>query len=147
MSCRSKEQLNKRVDTIASKQNSRIQIIQKELSALEKRIHCLVTNSTTVNTAILVINQFLSQGIQWEVLKEQVEMFKKKPYNVFHHVKSLDLEHNRVKLELPYDNEEEEEEEEEERCMNVDVELSMNCNNNIALLYKQKKEMEVKLVG
>lgn len=137
--------MNKRVDTIASKQNSRIQIIQKELSALEKRIHCLVTNSTTVNTAILVINQFLSQGIQWEVLKDQVEMFKKKPYNVFHHIKSLDLEHNRVKLELPYDNEEEEEEE-EERCMNVDVELSMNCNNNIASLYKQKKEMEVKLV-
>ena len=28
----------------------------------------------------------------------------------------------------------------------MDVELSLNCNNNIALLYKQKKEIEEKLV-
>ena len=35
---------------------------------------------------------------------------------------------------------------EKSRQINVDVELSLNCNNNIALLYKQKKELEEKLV-
>lgn len=150
---RSKEQLNKRVDNIANKQNSRIRIIQKELSMVEKRIHCLITNSSIVNTAIVIINQFLSQGIQWNVLRDQVEQYKKQPYNIFHHVKYLDLDHNRIKLELPFIRDEEEEEEydedeemeEDDRTLNVDIELSMNCNNNIALMYKQKKEMEAKL--
>ena len=100
------------MDNIATKQNSRIQVIEKELSFIEKRIHCLITNSTIVNTAIMIINQFLSQGIQWTVLQEQVEMYKKKPYNIFHHVKMLDLEHNRIKLELPYIPDEDEGEDE-----------------------------------
>lgn len=148
MPSRSKEQVNKRVDNITNKQNARIQYIQKDLSMVEKRIHCLITNSSIVNTAIVVINQFLSQGIQWDVLRDQVEEFKKKPHNIFHYVKSLDLNHNRIKLELPYIPDEEEDEEEDEegdRTLNVDIELSMNCNNNIELLYKQKKEMEEKL--
>ena len=56
-----------------------------------------------MNTAIVVINQYLSQGIQWSLLQEQIAMFKQRSYNVFHHVKQLDLEHNRVKLEFPDD--------------------------------------------
>ena len=154
---RSKEQANKRVDTIAHKQNSRIADITKQLHLIEKRIHCLITNSTIVNTAILIINQFLSQGIQWTMLKDQVDQYKKKPYNIFHHIDSLDLDHNRIRLSLPNmsmddDDEEmdedgdEEMEDEDDTTLLIDVELSMNCNNNIELLYKQKKEMEVKLV-
>ena len=153
---RSKEQANKRVDTIAHKQNSRIADITKQLHLIEKRIHCLITNSTIVNTAILIINQFLSQGVQWTMLKDQIDQYKKKPYNIFHHIDSLDLDHNRIRLSLPNismdddddvdNNEEEEIEEEDDSTLLIDVELSMNCNNNIELLYKQKKEMEVKLV-
>ena len=133
-----------------------------------------------MNTAIVVINQYLSQGVQWDVLQEQVRVFKQKPYNVFHHIKSLDLEHNRMKMVFEVVDDEEwglwgdvsgsesdrsgEEDVSEEddvsedgksdgksdaeksHQINVDVELSLNCNNNIALLYKQKKELEEKLV-
>ena len=109
-----------------------------------------------------------------------MRVFKQKPYNVFHHIKSLDLEHNRMKMVFEVVDDEEwglwgdvsgsesdrsgEEDVSEEddvsedgksdgksdaeksHQINVDVELSLNCNNNIALLYKQKKELEEKLV-
>ena len=152
--------------TINQKQEERIRILENELRAVSKRVSALFNNASIVNTAIVVVNQFLSQGVQWDVLQEQVRQFKQKPYNVFHHIKSLDLEHNRMKMEFDDDeesdeendeenenenendeeNENENENENEERRINVDVELSLNCNNNIALLYKQKKEIEEKLV-
>ena len=151
---RSKEAIDKKVLTINQKQEERIRILENELRAVSKRVSALFNNASIVNTAIVVVNQFLSQGVQWDVLQEQVRQFKQKPYNVFHHIKSLDLEHNRMKMEFDDDEESDEENDEEneneneneERRINVDVELSLNCNNNIALLYKQKKEIEEKLV-
>jgi hypothetical protein len=154
LTCRSKEAIEKKVNTIAVKQDQRVKAIQEELLQLQRRINVMFNNSTIVNTAILVINKYLSQGVQWNVLEEQVRLFKQKPYNVFHHIKSLDLEHNRMKMEFECDDDDDDDEENEEEendnesgYVNVDVELSMNANNNIALLYKQKKEMEDKLVG
>ena len=154
LTCRSKEAIDKKVLTINQKQEERIRILDNELRAVSKRVSALFNNASIVNTAIVVVNQFLSQGVQWDVLQEQVRQFKQKPYNVFHHIKSLDLEHNRMKMEFDDDEESEESDEEndsenddnEEHRINVDVELSLNCNNNIALLYKQKKEIEEKLV-
>ena len=73
-----------------------------------RRIRALQSFPTVVNTAIVVLNQWLSQGVQWSVLEEQVKQLKQRPYNVFHHVKQLDLEHNRVKLEFDDDFEDDE---------------------------------------
>ena len=177
---RSREAIDKKVLTISQKQDERIRSLERELHEVTRRVSALFANASIVNTAIVVINQYLSQGVQWDVLQEQVRVFKQKPYNVFHHIKSLDLEHNRMKMVFEVVDDEEwglwgdvsgsesdrsgEEDVSEEddvsedgksdgksdaeksHQINVDVELSLNCNNNIALLYKQKKELEEKLV-
>lgn len=162
---RSREAIDKKVLTINQKQEERIHSLERELHELSRRVNALFANASIVNTAIVVINQYLSQGVQWDVLQEQVRVFKQKPYNVFHHIKSLDLEHNRMKMvfEALEDSSSEEDasssedddlsdrdalgREEKNSQINVDIELSLNCNNNIALLYKQKKELEEKLVA
>lgn len=176
---RSREAIDKKVLTISQKQEERIRSLERELREVTRRVSALFANASVVNTAIVVINQYLSQGVQWDVLQEQVRAFQQKPYNVFHHIKSLDLEHNRMKMvfevvddewglwggvsgsesgvsgEEDGSGEEDVSEDdaddgksdaEKNHQINVDVELSLNCNNNIALLYKQKKELEEKLV-
>ena len=91
------------METISAKQDSRIRSLRYEITLCKHRIHALLSHPDIVNTAIGVINQYLSQGVQWSLLQEQIAMFKQRSYNVFHHVKQLDLEHNRVKLEFPDD--------------------------------------------
>ena len=152
---KARETIEKKATTIAEKQDSRVQALEEEIRVLEHRISVLFHHPDVVNTAIVVINQYLSQGTQWNVLEEQVKMFKQKPYNVFHHIHSLDLEHNRIRLQFENENEDSEEDEtssdsEEERddrstLVTVEVDLSCNCNNNIALMYSQKKELMDKL--
>ncbi|KAM7459005.1 hypothetical protein BLSTO_00224 [Blastocystis sp. subtype 1] len=167
---KSREAIDKKVLTISQKQEERIRSLERELHEVTRRVSALFANASIVNTAIVVINQYLSQGVQWDVLQEQVRVFKQKPYNVFHHIKSLDLEHNRMKMVFEVVDDEDEsdvsdmsageddvsedgksdgksdaKDAEKSRQINVDVELSLNCNNNIALLYKQKKELEEKL--
>ena len=100
---RSREAINKRVETISAKQSARIRALESEIAACRRRIRALQSYPTVVNTAIVVLNQYLSQGVQWSVLQEQVKLLKQRPYNVFHHIKQLDLEHNRVKLEFDDD--------------------------------------------
>ena len=95
---RSREAIDKKVLTISQKQDERIRSLERELHEVTRRVSALFANASIVNTAIVVINQYLSQGVQWDVLQEQVRVFKQKPYNVFHHIKSLDLEHNRMKM-------------------------------------------------
>lgn len=152
---KARENIDKKVNTIVEKQDLRVRALQDEIAALQRRINVLFRHPDVVNTAIVVINQYLSQGVQWNVLEEQVKLFKQKPYNVFHHIQSLDLEHNRIRLQFDddeddeYDEDSEEDSEEEaaprERKVSVEVDLSCNCNNNIAMLYAQKKELNDKL--
>lgn len=111
---RSREAINKRVETISAKQSARIRALESEIAACRRRIRALQSYPTIVNTAIVVLNQYLSQGVQWSVLQEQVKLLKQRPYNVFHHVKQLDLEHNRVKLEFDDDFEDDDEDDEDE---------------------------------
>ena len=103
MNRRSREAINKRVETISAKQSARIHALESEIVAVRRRIRALQSYPTVVNTAIVVLNQYLSQGVQWSVLEEQVKQLKQRPYNVFHHVKQLDLAHSRVKLEFDDD--------------------------------------------
>ena len=143
------------METISAKQSARIRALESEIAACRRRIRALQSYPTIVNTAIVVLNQYLSQGVQWSVLQEQVKLLKQRPYNVFHHVKQLDLEHNRVKLEFDDDFEDDDENEaklaagsgrsEGSHKINVDVELSLNCNQNISLLFSQKKDLQDKL--
>lgn len=155
---KARENIDKKVSTIVEKQDLRVRALQDEIAALQRRINVLFRHPDVVNTAIVVINQYLSQGVQWNVLEEQVKLFKQKPYNVFHHIQSLDLEHNRIRLQFDddddddddYDEDSEEEDAQEdamprERKVSVEVDLSCNCNNNIAMLYAQKKELNDKL--
>lgn len=156
---KARETIEKKANTIAEKQDSRVQALQEEIRALEHRISVLFHHPDVVNTAIVVINQYLSQGIQWNVLEEQVKMFKQKPYNVFHHIQALDLEHNRIRLQFDsddsdddnegsdtsYSSESENDNSNHTTRVTVEVDLSCNCNNNIALLYSQKKELMDKL--
>lgn len=97
------------METISAKQAARIRALESEIAMCRRRIRALQSFPTVVNTAIVVLNQWLSQGVQWSVLEEQVKQLKQRPYNVFHHVKQLDLEHNRVKLEFDDDFEDDDE--------------------------------------
>ena len=133
---RSREAINKRVETISAKQSARIRALESEIAACRRRIRALQSYPTIVNTAIVVLNQYLSQGVQWSVLQEQVKLLKQRPYNVFHHVKQLDLEHNRVKLEFDddfEDDDEEEEEDENDNLENEDDNLDENDENEAKL--------------
>ena len=69
---RSREAINKRVETISAKQSARIRALESEIAACRRRIRALQSYPTIVNTAIVVLNQYLSQGVQWSVLQEQV---------------------------------------------------------------------------
>ena len=111
---KARENIDKKVNTIVEKQDLRVRALQDEIAALQRRINVLFRHPDVVNTAIVVINQYLSQGVQWNVLEEQVKLFKQKPYNVFHHIQSLDLEHNRIRLQFDDDEDDEYDEDSEE---------------------------------
>lgn len=132
---RSREAINKRVETISAKQSARIRALESEIAACRRRIRALQSYPTIVNTAIVVLNQYLSQGVQWSVLQEQVKLLKQRPYNVFHHVKQLDLEHNRVKLEFDddFEDDDEEEEDEDDNLENEDDNLEDDEENEAKL--------------
>ena len=128
---RSREAINKRVETISAKQAARIRALESEIAACRRRIRALQSYPTIVNTAIVVLNQYLSQGVQWSVLQEQVKLLKQRPYNVFHHVKQLDLEHNRVKLEFDDDFDDDEDDNlEDEEDDNLENEKDDDENEN-----------------
>ena len=123
------------METISAKQSARIRALESEIAACRRRIRALQSYPTIVNTAIVVLNQYLSQGVQWSVLQEQVKLLKQRPYNVFHHVKQLDLEHNRVKLEFDddFEDDDDEEEDEDDNLENEDDNLDEDDENEATL--------------
>lgn len=151
---RAREAIEKRVETIATKQDGRVQALVAERAALALRIEALMQNLTLANTALSVVNQCLASGMQWSALEEQVRLFRQQPYNLFHHICALDLEHNRMRLEFRVareadeeaeDEADEAEEEAEEERVTVEVDLSCNANRNVEQLYARCREVDEKL--
>lgn len=135
-----------RVDRIRADQGRRLQELEAEQQASERKASLIETNVGLVDRALAMLNAMVASQVDWSEIWREVKRQQRMGHPIAEHIHSLNLEQNEFKLLLA-DPEVEEVEAEgtEDRPMEVvSLDLNLSAHANVARLHARRKETREK---
>jgi len=136
-----------RVDRIRADQGRRLQELEAEQQASERKASLIERNVELVDRALAMLNAMVASQVDWTEIWREVKRQQRMGHPIAEHIHSLNLEQNEFKLLLADADEEQEDEAEgtEDRPMEVvSLDLNLSAHANVARLHARRKETREK---
>lgn len=131
-----------RVDRIRADQGRRLQELEAEQEASERKASLIERNVELVDRALQMINAMLASQVDWGELWREVKRQQRLGHPIAEHIHSMNLEQNEFKILLAdIDEEQGEDEGTDDKPMEVvALNLNLSAHANVARLHSKRKE-------
>lgn len=131
-----------RIDRIRADQGRRLQELEAEQEASERKASLIEANVELVDRALQMINAMLASQVDWTELWREVKRQQRLGHPIAEHIHSMNLEQNEFKILLAdIDQEQGEDEGTDDKPMEVvALNLNLSAHANVARLHTKRKE-------